>query len=56
VNAVADDRSNAMTAHPAGCVGDDPNLIVQQNPKSPVRENLVHDAFNRKQFFFCHEP
>ena len=56
MNTVADDRSNAIAAHPPGCVGDDSNFIVEQNPKPAIREDLVNDAFDREQFFFCHKP
>jgi len=54
VNAVANDRANAVATHFASCVSDDPTLIVEHHPEPAVRQNLVDNAFDCKQFFFHH--
>ncbi len=54
MNSVADDRTNAKAAHFPGCIGDDPTLIIEQNPEPAVRENFVDNSLYREQFFFRH--
>lgn len=53
---IADDRPNAVAAHLAGRVSDDPMLIVEHHPEPAVGEDLVDNTFNYEQFFFCHKP
>ena len=55
VNAVADDRTNAVPPHLAGSIGNDPILVVEHHSEPAVRQNLVDDALDRKEFFFWHE-
>jgi hypothetical protein len=56
MNAVANNRPNAMPPHLARRVGDNPAVIVEEHPKQTVRQDLVNDAFDRKQIFLGHKP
>ena len=56
MDAVPDNRPNAISAHFAGRVSDDPALVVEQHPKSAIRQNFVNNTFDREQFFFRHKP
>jgi hypothetical protein len=55
VDAVADDRPDAVTAHLAGRIRNDAAIVVEQHAEPTVRKNLVNDTFDCKQFFFRHE-
>jgi hypothetical protein len=54
VDAVADDRSNAIAAHLPGCIGNDSKLVVEQYPEAAVRKYLVDHPFDGEQFLFPH--
>jgi len=52
VNSVAHDRTNAKAAHFPGGIGDDPILIIEQNPEPAIRQNFVDNSLDGEQFFF----
>ena len=50
--AVSNDRSDTVTAHFSGRVGDDPMLIVEGDAEASVGQDLVDRAFHRDELFF----
>lgn len=56
MNAIADDRPDAVTAHLAGRVSNNPMVIVEHHPEPAIGQDLVHNTFDCKQFFFRHKP
>lgn len=55
MNAIADNRPNAIATHLAGGVGDDPTPVIKHDAEPAVRQNLVNDTFDGEQFFFGHK-
>src|SRR5690554_4492245 len=53
VHAVTYNRADAKFAHLAGSVGNDPMFVVEHYAETPIRHNLVDEAFQRHQLFFC---
>tara|TARA_B100000378_G_scaffold170636_1_gene137603 strand:- start:499 stop:876 length:378 start_codon:yes stop_codon:yes gene_type:complete len=49
--AVSNDRSDTVTAHFSGRVGDDPMLIVEGDAEASVGQDLVDRAFHRDELF-----
>ena len=54
MNAIAKHGADAVTPHPSGSVGDDAVIIVQQDAKAPVGQDLFDQAFERQQIFLGH--
>jgi len=54
MNAVANDGPDAIAAHFASGVGDDPDLIIEQDPEPSVRQYLVDNTFDGEKFFLRH--
>lgn len=52
VNAVTHHRTDPKPAHFAGCIGDNPMLIVQGNAEASIGQDLVDRTFHRNQLFF----
>jgi hypothetical protein len=54
LDAIAHDRTDAVTPHPSSRVRDDPVIIVEQDAKTPVRQDLIDQAVEGHQIFFGH--
>ena len=53
-NTVADDGLDAIFAHPASRIGDDPMIIFQQYAAAPVRKKLIDDAVQDEELLLSH--
>lgn len=52
-NPVAGENTDAVFAHAARCVRRNDRAVFQGNAKPAVREHLIHDAVQFRQFFLC---
>jgi len=52
-NPVASENTDAVFAHAARCVRRNDRAVFQGNAKPAVREHLIHDAVQFRQFFLC---
>ena len=52
VNTIADDRSDAVSTHLAGRVGNDPDVILEHHTKPSIGQNLFDHTFDGQQLFF----
>src|SRR6478752_3253296 len=50
---VADDRADAVFAHLARRIGDDPVLVVERDAETSVGHDLVDQPFHREECFLC---
>lgn len=51
VYAVSNDRSNTVTAHFSGCVGDDAMLVVEGDAEASIGQDLVDRTLHRYELF-----
>lgn len=51
---IANDGPDSIAAHLAGCISNDPDVIIEHDPKPSVRHDLVDDTFDGEKFFLGH--
>jgi len=54
MDAIAQHGANAKTPHPARRIGDHLVVIVEQDAKAPVGQNLFDQTFEGQQVFLGH--